>query len=100
MKKYVIVESVAAASIRWFMIDQNSFEECERSFLDDRFLISYSGTAPEFLDNISQKSQEYTKEEVIPLLVDVEWSVFTSIGESDDWESEVARKKQFYEGII
>ena len=61
MKKYVIVESVAAPSIRWFMIDQNSFEECERSFLDDRFLISYSGTAPEFLDNISQKSQEYTK---------------------------------------
>jgi len=100
MKKYVIVESTAAASIRWFMIDQNSFEECERSHLDDRFLISYSGTAPEFLDNISAKSQEYTKEEVIPFLVDPDWSVFTSIGESDDWENEITRKNTFYEGII
>ena len=79
MKKYVIVQSTAVSSMRWLEIDQNSFEECERSHLDDRFLISYSGTAPEFLDNISEKSQEYTKEEVITILVDPDWSVFTKL---------------------
>lgn len=98
MKNYVIIQTTAVGSMRWIEIDQNSFEECERSHLDDRFLISYTGTAPEFLDKISEKSQEYTKEEVIPILVDPDWSVFTTLSDTD--LSEVTRKEQFYEGII
>ena len=95
MRKYVIINDPGQVEINWSALDQSSREDCEECLLNQRFLISYtSEEPPEFLEEITDKSPEYTKEEVIPLLVDPDWAVYVSLVESDT--SEEDEKIQYY----
>ena len=61
MRKYVIIDD-PSADIVWSAVDQNSREECEEDLTGSRFVISYSSEEPPaFLDDIQDKSPEYTK---------------------------------------
>jgi|TARA_B100000085_G_scaffold70405_1_gene63074 hypothetical protein len=94
MKKYVIIDD-PSAEIVWSAVDQNSRDECEEDLTGSRFVISYSSEEPPaFLDDIEDKSMAYSKEDLIPLLVDPDWSVYATLTEDD--LSEESEKTQYY----
>jgi hypothetical protein len=94
MKKYVIIDD-PSADIDWSAVDQNSRGDCEEDLGGSRFVISYSSEEPPaFLEDIEDKSMAYSKENIIPFLIDPDWSVYVNLSENNT--SEEDEKIQYY----
>lgn len=97
MKKYVIINNINS-EIDFSQIHQDEIDTNLVDNLQRRFVVSYDDIMPECIQNIENKSQEYTKEEIIPILADPEWSIYYNFGPENTSEYEDHIK--FYEEIL
>jgi hypothetical protein len=97
MKKYVIINN-PIVSIDFNQVDQNSKQECLHDFLNVRYVISYDGEMPDTVKEVENKSQEYTKEEIIPFLSSPNWSIYDKLMDNDI--QEFYDHIKFYEEVL
>lgn len=97
MKKYVIIQDVNAV-IDFSQVDQDGINNDLVDNLQQRFVISYNNNMPDTIKNIENKSQEYTKEQIIQILADPNWSIYDNFGPDNTLEYDDHIK--FYEEIL
>lgn len=100
MKKYVVINDINAEvdNIDWDTIDQNGIDMNLLDFLGRRMIISYEGEMPPTIASIENKSQEYTKDEVILVMSDPSWAIYIDLCPDDNKEYDDHLK--FYEELL
>lgn len=97
MKKYVIIRDVNA-EIDFSQVDQDGIDPNLIDNTNQAFVVSYDGSMPQCISIIDNKSKEYTKEEIIPILCDPDWSIYVDLCEED--EQEYLDHITFYQEIL
>jgi len=97
MKKYVIINNINA-EIDFDAVDQDGIDNRLVDFLNRKFVVSYEDDMPECIKNISDRSEEYTKEEIIPILASPNWSIYYDFGPErlDEYDDHI----KFYQEIL
>ena len=85
MKKYVIINDMNA-NINFDEVDQNKIEWELIDNLNQRFVVSYDGDMPTSIKNVKDKSEEYTKEEIVFIMADPSWAIYDNLSENDTQE--------------
>lgn len=100
MKTYVVINNINTEvdNIDWDTIDQDGINEDLLDFLGNRMVISYEGKMPPTIASIENKSQEYTKEEVILVMSDPSWAIYIDL--CPDNNKEYDDHLKFYEDIL
>ena len=100
MKKYVIINNINAEAnnIDWSTVTQDGPDQNLMDFLFTRMVVSYEGEMPPTIERIQDKSQEYTKEEMVYLMSQPDWAIYIELCEEDCCEYDDHLK--FYEDIL
>ena len=73
-KKHVIISSSEKGSVDYSQVLEDSENTVRESLSGDLLLIRYFGPAPESVLNLSSKSQEYNREEILDILSSEDWT--------------------------
>ena len=97
MKKYVIIES-PEANLDFSQIDQDEIYDYLWDRLFMRYVVSYDGDMPDTIKAIENKSQEYTKEEIVMIMSDPDWAIYDKLCAEDT--SEYDDHVEFYNNLL
>lgn len=74
-RKYVIISATDANSVNFAEVLETSAETCRYSVDGTQTFVKYEGAMPSSVAALSNKSQEYTHEEILNILATSEWTV-------------------------
>ena len=73
-RKYVIIPTAEINSVNFSEVLETSAETCRYSVDGTKTFVKYEGDQPESVAAITNKSQEYTHEEILDILNTEEWN--------------------------
>lgn len=97
MKKYVIIND-PLVQLNYDQLDQNSKQECVYDFLQVKYVVSYDGDMPDTILKVANKSEEYTKDEIVAILSSPNWSIYNNLSQNN--LEEYYDHIKFYEEIL
>ena len=71
---YLIVDWTEVDLIDFSQIIQHSKERLRKSLDGTKFVIKWNEQTPDFLDNLTTKSPEYTHEEILEIMGNNDWT--------------------------
>lgn len=74
MRKYVIIPASEVNNIDFSQVMETSAATCRYSIDETQTLVKYEGDMPSSVMNITNKSQEYTHEEILAILATETWT--------------------------
>lgn len=73
-RKYVIIPATEVNNIDFTQVLETSAETCRYSVDGSKTFVKYEGEEPSSVAAISEKSQEYTHDEILEILSGEEWT--------------------------
>jgi hypothetical protein len=73
-RKYVIIPTAEVNNIDFTQVLETSAETCRYSVDGTKTFVKYEGEQPSSVAAISEKSQEYTHDEILAILSGEEWT--------------------------
>jgi len=74
MKTYLILDWTEIDLVDFNQILTTSKETARKSIDGTKVLISWMGDTPDFVVNLTSKSQEYTLDEITPIMLSDDWT--------------------------
>jgi hypothetical protein len=73
-RRYVIISATEINNVNFSEVLETSAETCRYSVDGSKTFVKYEGAQPESVAAITNKSQEYTHEEILDILNTEEWN--------------------------